>query len=348
MTQPPPRCSFLFGVELELLLQPKQHIRGGTWTDAAESLAQLLDQKKIQNSVVDSEEKKTPNYKHWNIAKDGSIRPQGPQIPQWGMELISDISHDTKRSNWAKVQKVVWDCVECNFIIKPSNSCGTHIHVSLASRRGFDLQRMKRLGKAVVYFERCIDSIMPDHRRRSKYCRSNRYNATLENLSMAEIFDAIEASRSHAELAELLSPGRLFRWNFRHMADPARRVKAETVEFRQPPGSTTIEQALFWQRFTLCFVGGALTLREPLNQQRVATLPQLARVVQHGTLICRSVHDRGFEEFFNGKEHIGEGKLPETGSVSKQRAPVKTQDQTGELQHLKMEEALQRALFNKT
>lgn len=341
--KPLPICPFLFGVELELLLTRKPQAKGEPWTDwsdAADSLSKLLQQNSIPNEVFSGDVAGTPNYKLWNLVMDGSIGRADPKLQKWGVELVSNIRFDTKKSDWAREQKKVWHTVESNFEINPSDTCGTHVHVSLPSLRGFNLERMQRVGKAVVYFERCIDSIVPAHRRQNAYCRSNRYNNTLRRFkSMPDVFKAIEGTKTHAELADLLSPDRYFRWNFRHMAKEARPAKLATVEFRQPPGSTTVDDALFWQRFTLAFIGGALTLQSFIDPEREPSLALLARFVSKGTVMCRSVNSDGFEAFINGKKKLPEGMFPETDGTSKKRAPVRVQNGTADLQPRKLETA---------
>jgi len=336
--KPAPICPFFFGIELELVLTRKQNDNTKPWKEwreAAGALSKLLQQNGIQNDVFSDENAGSPNYKLWNIVQDGTIGRADPAAQKWGVELVSSIRVDTKHSDWVRVQKKVWQCVESNFDIKASQTCGTHVHVSLPSLRGFNLERMQRVGKAVIYFERCIDSIMPAHRRNNQYCRSNRYNTTLRKYqAMTDIFKAIEATKTHNDLANLLSPDRFRRWNFRHMATEARPAKLATVEFRQPPGSTTVDDALFWQRFTLCFIGGAITAQSLIDPGRVPNMADLAQFVCKGSVMCRSVNSDGFREFISGKPKLNEGMIPETPPTT-----VQAQDRAADLQPQKLEAA---------
>ncbi|KAK7698775.1 hypothetical protein SLS64_012256 [Diaporthe eres] len=78
------------------------------------------------------------------------------------------------------------------------------------------------------------------------YCRSNRYNDNLKGYqTMPEVFKAIDAMKTHTDLANPISPDRFVKWNFCHMATEVKLAKVATVEFFQPPGCTTFDEALF-------------------------------------------------------------------------------------------------------
>jgi hypothetical protein len=58
--------------------------------------------------------------------------------------------------------------------------CGTHVHISIAPtswEKALGILGgpgpLKRLALAVLYFERCVDALMPPSRLNNRYCRSN-------------------------------------------------------------------------------------------------------------------------------------------------------------------------------
>lgn len=340
--QPGATLRVFFGVELELVLTRKQGNKGKKWEkwpEAAKELSTLLQQNNIRIQVIDDDFSQPPNYKLWNIAEDGSIGKADPSLQKWGVELISSICLDTKRSEWVGTQKALWHCVENNFNIRPSEKCGTHVHVSFPSLRAFTLMRMRRVCKAVVYFELCIDSIMPLHRRGNSYCKSNRYNENLRrHQTMPEVFKAINSKTTHTQLADLVSPDRLVKWNFRHMATEVNLAKVATVEFRQPPGCTTVDEALFWQGFTLAFIGAAITSESLIDPERVPTLADLASFVSRGRFMCEDVYSGGFDEFIKMKQQLKVGMIRETSQPMRVTV-VRRQDRAADLQLQKLEAA---------
>lgn len=333
-----------FGVELELVLTPKQDDTGNPWKDwleAANAMSKLLKDDRIPNKVIVESSSYSPDYRLWNIAMDGTIGRADSTLQKWGVELVSSICLNTEpeRSDWVRTQKTLWHCVERNFAIKPSETCGTHVHVSLPSLRALTKMRMRRVCKAVVYFERCIDSIMPPHRRNNKYCMSNRYNKSLERYqTMPEVFKAIDAMKTYTDLANLLSPDRFFRWNFQRIAKAEAETvilaKVATVEFRQPPGCTTVDDALFWQGFTLAFMGGAITSQSSIDPRRVPTMTDLARFVSAGRSKCQNVYSGGFDNFIQGKQKLKEGPIHEPAQPM-----VRDQDHNANLQEQKLDAA---------
>jgi hypothetical protein len=123
-----PRTIYLFGIELELLLSPRNATTTKGWEDVTNDLNQLMRRHNIPNELYD--ETRDPDYTQWTIAPDDSII-QDRQTQKWGVELISNICYNIKKSTWELIQHTLWTCVQSNFNIVPSISCGTHVHVSL-------------------------------------------------------------------------------------------------------------------------------------------------------------------------------------------------------------------------
>jgi hypothetical protein len=150
-------------------------------------------------------------------------------------------------------------------------------------------QQLNKMTKAILYYERCVDTLMPPRRRNNKYCLSNRRNPKLKDKSTQDIFDEIDNITKRtdllrdqwirqimslmccmsfiplAALEDLKKAGeqtiplvtyveRNMRWNFEPLAEG---VKG-TIEFRQPPGSNSYADAHFWTTFTRAYVYGAM------------------------------------------------------------------------------------------
>lgn len=194
----------------------------------------------------------------------------------------------------------MWECVESNFEILQTEACGTHVYVSFNRRGGWGLKRLKSLAKAVVYFERCIDSLMPPHHLRNIHCRSNRYNPNFRDVDeMKDIFrmiEEIEGKNGHSMLANLLSPDkRWYRWNFGHME--RKKPNYCTVEFRQPPGYTSVKDAKFWAQFTLAFTSATYHWADKVNPNNLATMAELHKFLSMGSGSTKSVFTREADRF---------------------------------------------------
>ena len=63
------------------------------------------------------------------------------------------------------------------------------------------MMALKPVAKAAIYFEECIDALMPSDRVTNEACQSNRYNPVLRNLEPGIILITIENALSVSELA---------------------------------------------------------------------------------------------------------------------------------------------------
>lgn len=310
--------TLLFGFELELLITSKPSLEVlPRWDDAVIELSKILSQNMIENEIYEQSSEAKPNYKKWTITEDGTIK-QDRKAGQYGVELISNIctieTVPQRTSGWRSVQENLWNCLQNRFNVIPSESCGTHIHVSYRRKKGWSLRRLKWLACSVIYFERCIDSVMPEHRRHNKFCASNRYNRILRHKTMKEIFHLIlqirNTKQGHAELANLICPdGRWYRWNFQHMEKQNPHI--QTIEFRQPPGSTASRGATFWPQFTISFVAGVVVDRRKHDPDIPATLAGLYNLVSSGASYVGMEDKDQLTQFFKDREQLQEEMYPE-------------------------------------
>ena len=321
----------LYGTELEVCVRPKPSLQVGHWDDVAQNLSASLEQNGIHNEVlIDSKES---DYQKWIIASDGSIE-RGKSANKWGLELVSSIC--LPREWWSRTCSVVWGALTSKFDVLESPSCGTHVHVSMYRGSGWEgaFGKLQRIAKAVVYFERCIDSLMPDHRLRNVFCKSNRYNSTLRSSSVPTILKMIDGIQEGPEypggpdgrekLVDLLCPSgdsvkRYYRWNFTPLLRPDR--KTRTIEFRQPPGSTTALETAFWCQFTIYFVYGAVISLDTFDLGDTATLGQLRDMVLRGEELGAGwgYNAHNLERGFEGKTQRAEGPYEEPSPNSEDR-----------------------------
>lgn len=237
--------------------------------------------------------------------------------------------HITTRVFWA---------LQDDFEVIESDSCGTHVHVSIAQRPGWDgaLHALKRVAKAILYFERSIDSLMPAHRLRNKFCRSNRYNAGLRSRNMSSIFASIDKiphqsqsphdTSGYNKLVELMCPDdgstttRYYRWNFTPLLREKQNPDTRTIEFRQPPGCTSEVDAKSWLLFTVAFVFGAMQFFDDsrvIDLNHRATLDRLQRLVTLGinkypNFLWIGTPSELDGHIFQGRTQLSEGQYPES------------------------------------
>ena len=85
--------------------------------------------------------------------------------------------------------------------LQVNNTCGVHVHVSLGPR--YTPEQVRRVAKAVVWFEDAMFSLLPLSRRASKYCA----RLMPANMDPEEIFWAVDNCRHEVEVAEVIGEG---------------------------------------------------------------------------------------------------------------------------------------------
>lgn len=324
----------LCGIELEMMIKPNYHLEALGWEDVAQQLSVSLTEHHVEHEVL--EKSKTSDYKKWIIAADSSLKTH--QIGnECGIELVSN---PMLLGPWLPFRfGNLWKSLTSKFNVSHSTACGTHIHVSIfippKDRNGANctFDTLKGIAKAAVFFERCIDSLMPTYRLQNKYCRSNRYNAVLRKktlwdadlrqhcvAAMLQLIDDIQEQPDspggpdgYQKLVDFLCPkhgnmkSRFYRWNF----TPLLRAneKTRTIEFRQPPGCEKESDAVLWLSFTLIFVYGASNCfgepgRSVWNGWETATMDDLRKMLEEArqTISGSLITKWNIADLFTGKE----------------------------------------------
>lgn len=189
----------------------------------------------------------------------------------------------------------MWRILEREFEVRATKECSTHVHTSPGSGRPWSLNESKGIAKAAIFFERCVDALMPGPRRINPYCMSNRWNPRYNQLPIPRIFSDISQAESQESLGEALcwcSKDSIhaqhtmhdddfvhphFRWNFTPLMD-----RKGTIEFRQPPASTTASETITWVLFAVSFAQWASERAITLDPTQTAEIADLYKYVRAG------------------------------------------------------------------
>ncbi|ETN40266.1 uncharacterized protein HMPREF1541_04542 [Cyphellophora europaea CBS 101466] len=346
----------LFGTELEILVKftnapifdVQIHER---YNQVAEYLSQQLTLAGIRHYKHESGQ--PADYTQWALTTDGSI-PQDHAGGVFGFELVSPIQQNTRWPAWLDNYETMYLSLRQHFTLVDEKLCGTHVHVSPLSAHGwFDhFEALKRVAKAVIYFERCVDSLMPLNRLKVHYCRSNRYNPIFRGRSIQSVLEMIDSTGDPTALAHLMcsdgndgSSHRYYRWNFtrltdasvvdpidpsdaaytnspkchhaEHHQDPYANQRKGTIEFRQPPGSLSFAQAEEWSQFAVGFVVGAMACvtsdhESAVDMTRPADLNALQRILRVGVQAGQVDVGNLLAHIFDEKAQLPNGPFEKT------------------------------------
>lgn len=236
-----------------------------------------------------------------------------------GLELVSPIFNFAQRDIWAAHVRSIWLTLQGNFETFPSRQTSTHVHVS-PTVAPWATDHVRKIAKAAVYFERCVDSLLPPERYANLWCQSNRYNHLLKGQNMGDIFSWLDQAQTSDHIAYYMcafskdSPygkamgkqtdfsHNVFRWNFTPLKD-----RKGTIEFRQPPGSNRGEDTALWISFTIAFVQGAVQHCDKLNPQEAPTLDLLKRLLIGGATASGMKETTLLQNLFAGKKQLAPG-----------------------------------------
>ncbi|KAK4249429.1 hypothetical protein C7999DRAFT_30015 [Corynascus novoguineensis] len=271
---------FRFCVELGLVIRSRKR-NHKTVTGLEDEISTQLTRAGIANHLA-STRTSSVSSREWTIASELCI-PSRPTDYRFGMKLVSPFMRFSKRpESWQTALRSVLHTLDTHFEITTSHQCFTHIHIAPAAGY-WELDQAKGLAKSALYFERCLDALVPPYRRKSVWAKSNRNNVYFAGLPMAECFERIDAQATFeglsarmnwcaassptgvalgAELgADFLHDG--FRWDFAGLC-AAGAGGFGSVAFRQPPGSGSASEAIAWVMLVGCLArlscgaGGAL------------------------------------------------------------------------------------------
>ncbi|KAL2015874.1 hypothetical protein VTK56DRAFT_4671 [Thermocarpiscus australiensis] len=290
---------FRFCVELGLVISSR-HRKHKTEAGLQKEISTHLSQAGILNHIASSDVSPVSS-REWTIASELCI-PSRPCDHRFGMKLVSPFMRFTQHpEHWQADLRKVMHTLNRHFEVTTSHQCFTHVHIVPAT--GFwQLGQAKALAKSALYFEACLDALVPPYRRRSVWAKSNRHNRYFGALPMAKCFARIDAQSTLEALATRMnlcgaaSPTGAalgvepvdaefrhdaFRWSFADLGnnnDEAAAAAAAgfgTVAFRQPPGSTTAAEAITWVMLVGCLARLSCGLGHSLEPAHAARLVSL-------------------------------------------------------------------------
>ncbi|KAK0647046.1 putative amidoligase [Cercophora newfieldiana] len=272
--------SFQFGVEIELLLGSRKKTHPN-WKSLAKDLSKRLVKAGIANHINDSNDKSADNYREWSIVQEVTI-PSQPGKNLWGLELVSPVYHI--QSYWAADLTTIFNTLHSSFNLVASPHCSTHVHIS-GHPLPLDASALAALAKCALYYEPALDLLVPAGRRNSTayWCQSNRASPALRPLNSLgdclSLIDVAEATGSIRPVVEAMNlfpaasaygrahgkhkdfiRGKVYKWDFTGMLASSGSTSRGTVEFRQPSGSLSAEEAAAWVTLAAAFVAGAMAV----------------------------------------------------------------------------------------
>jgi Putative amidoligase enzyme len=184
-----------------------------------------------------------------------------------GLELVSPILYAVPGSNWRESVYAIWQQIQENCRITANQTCGTHIHVSLQSP-DFSIEEVRRVMRAIIHFEPAFEVLVPWHRRGNYFTKSNWYDGpgtAWTGRDRAQSIAALDRVPDIPGLVAMMQTNedKHFCWNFEYMLRDR-----DSIEFRQPPASTTPEEALSWAELVMTFIQASVVHGTAPNLQR--------------------------------------------------------------------------------
>ena len=139
------------------------------------------------------------------------------------LEFVSPKFTFGQSSEWRTEVKKHWSTLLRLAEVKVDQMCATHVHVSPRKEERWSLEPLKRVAKAIIYFNDAFKAIYAPSRRKHDLTQSNKDdNYKLKDLDFAACCERIENCASNRELINLMQAGgskharqtRDYAWNF--------------------------------------------------------------------------------------------------------------------------------------
>ncbi|KAH6637185.1 putative amidoligase enzyme-domain-containing protein [Chaetomium tenue] len=309
-----------FGVEIELVLRSRYQ-KHTTFTSLASEICQRLKEAQVPSHIGNLLQKTgaTETYQEWTIIQDSTL-PSNATENKFGVELVSPIFHIQQKHIWISQVQQTWRVLEREFEVHSTNECSTHVHLS-PSNGPWSLNEAKGVAKAAIFFERCIDALMPGHRRINPYCMSNRWNPEYNELSIPLVFDDISQADDKLDLGDRMctcSKDSIhaqntmreedfvhphFRWNFTTLTERTR-----TIEFRQPPASKNARETMTWIILAVSFAQWASeranTTLDPADTPEIGDLRRYVMAGAHISGVADDMLLGLLDDLFRGTNRL--------------------------------------------
>lgn len=129
------------------------------------------------------------------------------------------------------------------------------------------MKDLRALSKAIVYFEPCLQSLLPSHRARGNSdCKQNyTENPYLKPESIRRCFEIINELSSIADLKDVMNNDRSeashtksYAWNFTDLSWNSEKQRVDgTIEYRSPPYAKNASECLAWMEMAVTFASAA-------------------------------------------------------------------------------------------
>ena len=180
--------------------------------------------------------------------------------------MVSPIFNVFPSSEWRDDVIATWRCLQRHYVITTSDSCATHIHISVEP--DYTLKDLQHIAASVIHFETAFEALVPEERRGNEFCKSNWLHSPRLAPgchSRSESITIIERARNKEELIESIQKfgDRDFAWNFESLR------QRRTIEFRKPPASSTPDEALSWAELALNFIQASIKYGSSHRLERI-------------------------------------------------------------------------------
>ncbi|KAK3497494.1 putative amidoligase enzyme-domain-containing protein [Neurospora hispaniola] len=289
----------------------------------------------------------TPSYKVWTITSDHSIQSK-PTEYKHAMKFVSPLFRFSSFDTWIQHFESFMQVLNRDFETTSTHECSTSIHLAPLDQDRPEWTRsdIRALSKSILYFESCLDAVMPLYRRTSVFAKSNRYNKQMANLTTAECFSHLDSLSKRKYIAAHMvrcdpnsSTGRAlgqrsdfphsgYRWNFLNLVHNKSRG---TIEFRQPPGSTTPGEAIAWIILAVCFAQVACAKGDSLRPKERPNVETLGDWVYREAVRANvpSEHRRRLRQLFDDAMPIVSDSKKADLSIVTAEPPITVHDKHG-------------------
>ncbi|KAI1077353.1 hypothetical protein F5B20DRAFT_272673 [Whalleya microplaca] len=219
---------------------------------------------------IDSQQPQHGVHDKWTLGNDPSIKAPKNYV---GMELMSPVLPFGERDPELKVIHALEALGQCGATV--NQTCSTRVHISFADNEEIPMERAEMISIAAWYFERSVESLLPDHCWDYLERKSNRSNINLYELNAVEAWKAIRMCNDIRSLARLMCPVENGHGEDGDHIDPKYRVNLKgldfkTIEFRYLPGCRASWEVQDWINFVGWFVRASLSVdREALNNDAI-------------------------------------------------------------------------------
>ncbi|KAL1843844.1 hypothetical protein VTJ49DRAFT_7195 [Mycothermus thermophilus] len=328
---------FRFCVELGLVIRSRKRDHKAV-TGLQDEISDHLTRAGIANHVASSS-RAAVNPREWTIASEVCI-PSHPRDHRFGMKLVSPFMRFSKRAEaWQADIRTVLRTLNAHFELTTSHQCFTHIHIVPATGY-WELDQAKGLAKSALYFERCLDELVPPYRRKSVWAKSNRNNFYFLTSTMPECFAIIDAQTTFEGLGARMNwtsaasptgralgaqPGAdfqhdAFRWSFVGLNEGS---GFGTVAFRQPPGSTSASEVIGWVMLVGCLARLSCGAGGGLKPEQKPQLKSLGEWLLYEAEWCAMPHKSPLKDLL--KQAVSVTPVP--GTIAGMDADVITIDE---------------------